>query len=277
MKKRKCFISIFLILVGISIFLYPKISNYLAEKNQVEVIKNYRETIYNVNGEQMNLEYEKAKKYNESISTEFLNYADYVNDEYGNILNLSNNGIMSYIEIPKISSILPIYHGTADEVMKKGVGHLENTSLPIGGKSTHCVLTGHTGLLRAEIFTRLSELEVNDYFYINTLGKKLVYQIYQVKVVLPTETKDLEIVEEKDLVTLVTCTPYGVNTHRLLVQGERVEEEGDKKENFKENMNLEKSVYNENDSYDWVWILCGIMILLIVFLVSFFRNRGVRN
>lgn len=257
--KIKWMICVFIILVGSGILLYPKISNYFAEKNQVEMIRSYKETIVNMEEEQINLEYEKARQYNENINGKLQNNKN----DYNEILNLSKNGIMAYLEIPKISVKLPIYHGTADDVMKKGVGHLENTSLPIGGESTHCVLTGHTGLIRTEIFTRLDELEINDYFYLNILEEKLTYQVFQIKVVLPTETKDLEVIEGKDLVTLITCTPYGINTHRLLVQGKRVTE-GDIYEVSEENSDMEKTEY-EQKKKNRIRNYYGIMILLIVF------------
>lgn len=272
MRNNKWLFSVLLIFVGLGILLYPNVSNYFMEKNQVEVIKGYKEYVSSIDNNEINLEYEKAKIYNENICENFYSFeSDNIESiDYENILNLSNNGIMSYIEIPKINSILPIYHGTEDEIMKKGVGHIKKTSLPIGGKNTHCVLTGHTGLLRAEIFTRLSELEVNDYFYINTLGEKLVYKIYQVKVVLPTEVQDLQIMQGKDLVTLVTCTPYGVNTHRLLVQGERVEEVEGLEDNFENDMNFEESAFNMN--YNFILLLLGVVIFVIVLLISLERQ-----
>ena len=251
MKKTKWIISIILIVVGICIILYPEVSNSLSKRNQTEIIKKYREDVLNIDNEEIDLQYKKAKEYNAEINGNSINNID----DYNNILNLSNDGIMSYIEIPKISVRLPIYHGTTDEVMKKGVGHIKNTSLPIGGENTHCVLTGHTGLSRAEIFTRLNELEVNDIFYINTLNEQLIYKIYQTKVVLPTELEDLKIIEGKDIVTLVTCTPYGINTHRLLVQGERIEsyEEKGQEAEEKNNKNINKN------------IIYFIILLMIIF------------
>lgn len=266
MKKKQWFGAIILMLAGISIFLYPKISNYLARKNQIEVIREYKESISKINEDEISVEYEKAKKYNEKINAKSLNYANEKTafNNYETILNVSNNGIMAYIDIPKISAYLPIYHGTSDEVMKRGVGHLENTSLPIGGENTHCVLTGHTGLSRAEIFTRLNELELDDYFYINTLKEKLIYQIYQIKVILPTELEDLQMIEGEDLVTLVTCTPYGINTHRLLVQGERVEGLQEIEDHLKEDMKWEENV-NKNNYY-LIGILYGLTILVIIII-----------
>ena len=246
MKITKWIISIILIIVGICIILYPEVSNSLSKRNQAKIIKKYREDISNIDNEEIDLQYKKAKEYNAEINGNSINNID----DYINILNLSNDGIMSYLEIPKISVRLPIYHGTTDDVMKKGVGHIKNTSLPIGGENTHCVLTGHTGLSRAEIFTRLNELEVNDYFYINTLNEQLIYKVYQIKVVLPTELEDLKIIEGKDLVTLITCTPYGINTHRLLVQGERTEE------NEKNTQEVKEKVDKNNKK---------IIILIIIF------------
>ncbi|MDO4975510.1 MAG: class C sortase, partial [Alphaproteobacteria bacterium] len=157
----------------------------------------------------------------------------------------------------------------------KGVGHLENTSLPIGGESTHCILTGHTGLSRAEIFTKLDELEINEYFYINTLNEKLIYKINQIKVVLPTETEDLQIIEGKDLVTLVTCTPYGINTHRLLVQGERTKEvQAIDEDNLKEDTRGEENSNNYN--FYWIGSLYGLIILLIIIFCCILFNYVVK-
>lgn len=271
MQKIKWLFPIGFIVIGITILCYPKISKELAEKSQVEMIKIYQETIEDTEEEQLAIEYEKAKQYNENISEKLLNRGN----NYNEILNLSPNGIMSYLEIPKISAKLPIYHGTADDVMKKGVGHLQNTSLPIGGESTHCALTGHTGLVRAEIFTKLDELEINDYFYLTTLEERLVYQVFQIKVVLPTETQDLEIKKGEDLVTLITCTPYGVNTHRLLVQGKRVQEN-------QEETSLEADVTKENmlnkpKNNSKIWIFYGGIILLVVLSVFIYIAKKYRN
>lgn len=263
-----------MILAGIGTFLYPKISNYLAEKNQTEIIREYKENIKIANEEDIDIEYEKARKYNEKINETSLNFDN--NSNYEEILNPLKNGIMAYIEIPKISIYLPIYHGTEDKIMKKGVGHLKNTSLPIGGKSTHCVLTGHTGLLKAEIFTRLNELEVADYFYIYTLNERLIYKIYQIKIVLPTQLEDLQIIEGKDLTTLITCTPYGINTHRLLVQGERIETiENLTEENNSEKINLEKKEEKKGNYY-LIGSLFGLIVLLIIISCCILLNYIVK-
>lgn len=278
MKFVKSVIAIILIIIGIIIFLYPKISNYIEQKNQIEFIKEYKENISKMESTTKDEEYIKAEKYNE-----YLNGLENKNSNYEEILNISKNGIMAYIEIPKISVYLPIYHGTKEDILKKGIGHLENSSFPIGGVSTHTVLTGHTGLLKAELFTRIRELEIDDYFYVYSLGQKLTYKVYQIKVVLPTEVDDVKIQEGKDLVSLVTCTPYGVNTHRLLVQAIRTE-------NIEENnldSNQNESLENDNQSQENYYIkglkygltmliiiiFCCILFNIIVKYIQKVRNR----
>ena len=278
MKFVKSVIAIILIIIGIVILLYPKISNYIEKKNQIEFIKEYKENISKMEITTKDEEYQKAEKYNE-----YLNGLENKNSDYEEILNISENGIMAYIEIPKISVYLPIYHGTKEDILKKGIGHLENSSLPIGGVSTHTVLTGHTGLLKAELFTRIRELEIDDYFYSYTLGQKLTYKVYQIKVVLPTEVDDVKIQEGKDLVSLVTCTPYGVNTHRLLVQAIRTENIEEK--NFDSNQN--ESLENDNQRQENYYIkglkygltmliiiiFCCILFNIIVKYIQKVRNR----
>lgn len=265
MKIVKSVIAIILIIIGIIILLYPKISNYIEQKNQIEFIKEYKENISKMESTTKDEEYLKAEKYNE-----YLNGQENKNSNYEEILNISQNGIMAYIEIPKISVYLPIYHGTKEDILKKGIGHLENSSLPIGGVSTHTVLTGHTGLLKAELFTRIRELEIDDYFYVYSLGQKLTYKVYQIKVVLPTEVDDVKIQEGKDLVSLVTCTPYGVNTHRLLVQAIRTE-------NIEENnldSNQNESLKNDNQSQENYYIKglkYGLTMLIIIFCCILFN------
>ena len=230
-EKLLLIISIIFIILGVGIFLYPSISNYLAEKNHIDIIRNYDNLIVKINEEKINEEKEKARIYNENLSGDpvhdpFVIGSGYALPEnYKEVLNVSDDGVMGYVEIPKISVYLPIYHGTSDEVLEKGVGHIQNTSVPIGGNSTHSILTGHTGLPNAELFTRLDELEIGDIFYIHVLDDVLTYKVFETKVILPDKIDELRILNGKDYVTLVTCTPYGVNSHRLLVKAERVEYE----------------------------------------------------
>lgn len=197
--------------------LYSPISNYLNQKNQNEIIKDYGKNIEKTQKELIDEELKKAIQYNENLFEERENSISYLD-----ILDINKDGVIGYIEIPKINLKLAIYHGTSEEILRKGVGHLENSSLPVGGKNSHTVLTGHSGLRQAKLFTRLEELKIEDYFYINVLDFRLKYEIINIEKVLPTEIESLKIQENEDFVTLVTCTPYGINTHRLLVKGRRV-------------------------------------------------------
>lgn len=265
-------IAIIFIITGILLIFYPKISNIIEVRSQTEIIKEYQNKIEKTNEEEKYKEYEKAKLYNEKLSSGEEN----IYNEYSSILNLNNDGIMAYIEIPKISVYLPIYHGTESEVLKNGIGHLSNTSLPVGGNNTHTVLTGHTGFTKSELFTRIDELRIGDEVYIFSLEKKIRYCVYQIKVVLPYEISDLEIIEGKDLLTLVTCTPYGINTHRLLVQCERIElNEFDEKIDDKEDFSIEKTIKYRNDKY-WIFIFCDFIIFLIIIFCCILSNKIVK-
>ena len=285
MKSEKILliIAIIFIIVGTGIFLYPSISNYFAEKNQVEAIRNYDKMVVKIGEDSLKKEKEKAQTYNENLSGDpvhdpFVLGSGYALPEnYKEVLNISGDGIMGYIQIPKISVDLPIYHGTSEEVLEKGVGHIQNTSVPIGGNSTHSVLTGHTGLPNAELFTRLDELVVGDIFYIHVLNDILTYKVYEIKVVLPDNIDELRITSGEDLVTLVTCTPYGVNSHRLLVKAKRVEyedyTENNNSGNTTETSNNSNTINNvetkkTNKQYYLTGIQIGTVILIIVLITT---------
>lgn len=283
MKSEKILliIAIIFIIVGTGIFLYPSISNYFAEKNHVEAIRNYDKIVAGIGEDSIKKEKEKAQTYNENLSGDpvhdpFVFGSGYALPEnYKEVLNLSEDGIMGYIQIPKILVDLPIYHGTSEEVLEKGVGHIQNTSVPIGGNSTHSVLTGHTGLPNAELFTRLDELVVGDIFYIHVLNDILTYKVYEIKVVLPDNIDELRITSGEDLVTLVTCTPYGVNSHRLLVKAERVEYEDyiENNGNTTEASNNSNTINNvetkkNNKQYYLTGIQIGTVILIIVLITT---------
>lgn len=220
-------LAVLLFFIGAGIFLYPTVSNYLAENQQIAVIQNYQQQVENESTVDLEAEWKKAEIYNESLAGDpvrdpFVPGSGYaLPDNYEEVLNVG--GVMGYVEIPKIDVMLPIYHGSSEEVLAKGVGHIESTALPIGGTFRHSVLTGHRGLPSAELFTRLDELAVGDLFFIHVLDKTLAYEVDQIKTVLPTELEDIQAIPDRDLVTLLTCTPYGVNTHRLLVRGTRTE------------------------------------------------------
>lgn len=198
-------------LLGIGIFTYPIFSNLLEEHLQSNVIRGYETSMKALEKEEQEAERKKAEEYNQKLRF-----------DYENILNLEKNGVMGYIEIPTIEVKLPIYHGSGEESLKKGVGHIQRTSLPIGGNGTHSVLTGHRGLPNAELFTRLDELQEKDCFFLHVLDQVLAYEVDQIKIVIPEEVDHIELDSKEDYVTLVTCTPYGVNSHRLLVRGRRV-------------------------------------------------------
>ena len=226
-------INIFLVLIllcGIGVLSYPFISNILQDRKQDQILTEYNEEMEKLSDAEIEDAKEKAKQYNDSLSNTVVisdpfdpDAADDMSADYISALNLEKNGIMAYIEIPRIDVYEPVYHGTSEEVLAKGVGHLEGTSLPIGGESTHTVLSGHTGLPEAEIFTKLESVKEGDIFLIHVLNETLAYKVDQIKVVEPSETDDLKIVPGYDYATLVTCTPYGINSHRLLVRGIRTE------------------------------------------------------
>lgn len=282
MKKEKndkvlLIIALILILGGSCIFLYPNVSNYLAKKNHVEAIRDYDDVISKFDKEDLVDEWQKAETYNENLSGEpvhdpFVEGSGYALPEnYTEVLNISKDGVMAYIEIPKISVYLPIYHGTSSEVLENGVGHIQSTSVPIGGESTHSVLTGHTGLPSAELFTRLDELVKGDIFYIHVLDDVLTYKVYEIKVILPDKIDELQITKGKDYVTLVTCTPYGVNSHRLLVKAERTEYVEYEESSQDENAIIESS--NKGNNYYLTGVEIGIVIFMIILITIFIVTR----
>lgn len=204
--------------MGFCILLYPLVTQIVSSYNQSYAILNYQQTISKLDDEVKQSLKEEANHYNQQL----LEQATVIEGKsYLSLLDVGE--AMGYIQIPKINADLPIYHGTSDAALQKGVGHMENTSLPVGGVGTHAILTGHTGLPHATLFTNLTKLELGDIFSIHLLDEVLYYQVDQIKVVLPEETSDLQIIEGEDYVTLVTCTPYAVNSHRLLVRGTRIE------------------------------------------------------
>ncbi len=211
--------------VGLSVLLYPTISDFWNEKRQSQAIVNYDDLIVDLTPEDYSDYFSKADSYNEKIrnmSFPFLGHKN-IADEYYSTLDVNGDGMMGYITIEKIKVQLPIYHGTSDKVLNSAVGHVEGSSLPVGGVSTHAVLSAHRGLPSAKLFTNLDKLEVGDVFTVRILDRTVTYQVDQVLIVLPEETDNLNIVSGEDYCTLVTCTPYGINTHRMLVRGTRIE------------------------------------------------------
>ena len=227
MKKKGNFLTVFLVLIliaGLSLLLYPTLSDYWNSFHQTKAITTYNEQTANIDQEQYDMILDAAKKYNASLVKH--NITSIIDDaqkqEYEQLLNMSGLGIMGYIMIPKIDCSLPIYHGTSESVLQIAIGHLEYSSLPVGGESTHCILSGHRGLPSAKLFTNLDQLQIGDTFTIRVLDEVLTYEVDQILIVEPQDTSALQIEKGKDLCTLVTCTPYGINTHRLLVRGQRI-------------------------------------------------------
>lgn len=230
-SRRGVFVALLALLVGMGCIAYPFVSDALNQAQEKEVVETTIQSVYSTDEATLAAEREKAVTYNQQlldgrtvVTDPFDPDAERPTDEdYDNVLNLSGDGVMATINIPKIHVELPVYHTTDSDVLEHGVGHLEGTSVPIGGESTHCVLSGHTGLPTMKIFDNLDQLEVGDYFVISVLGEDHAYEVTSVEVVLPDETDSLVIEQGRDLCTLVTCTPYGINSHRLLVHAERSE------------------------------------------------------
>ena len=227
-KKKGNFTTLLLILVllaGLSLLLYPSVSDYWNSFHQTRAIATYAEKVANLNQNQYDEIWAAAESYNASLTDRVNAYllSDAQKEEYQQLLNVSGLGVMGYIEIPSIDCSLPIYHGTEESVLQIAVGHLEWSCLPVGGESTHCVLSGHRGLPSAKLFTNLDKLREGDIFLLRILDEVLTYEVDQILIVEPQEVGALQIVEGQDYCTLVTCTPYGINTHRLLVRGHRID------------------------------------------------------
>ncbi len=289
MKKKlpKIFIGLIFI-IGLGIMLYPIISNLYIEHHQGNIIDEYNKTVESMPDDTLEKEREKAEGYNKMLTGNMVITDPFdpeaqkkleENSDYYNILNIGNDNIIGYIKIPKINVSLPIYHGTSEDVLKRGVGHLQNTSFPIGGEGTHAVLSGHTGLSSAKLFTDLDKLEEGELFFIEVLGEKLAYKIDQIKIVEPSETSDLVIKSGEDYVTLVTCTPYGINSHRLLVRGTRIPytEDVEKEAKNEENSKV-KSTWRDEYFKALAVGLGGLSILGVIFIIIvLIKKKGRRK
>lgn len=287
--KRKIFSILFgiLFLAGFGILAYPTVSNQWNTYRQSKLISNYKEVTKNIDTEDFEKEWAKAEHYNDSITVNQPMSGDVFNESgkedknsaYWNVLNLSGDGIMGYISIPKINVELAIYHGTSDDVLQTGVGHIEGTKLPIGGEGNHTVLAAHRGLPSARLFTDLDQLVEGDKFYIHILDQVLAYQVDQI---LPMVDKDdtealeqaMQIEEGQDYVTLFTCTPYGVNTHRLLVRGTRVEYNGEEDTP----QTPAESVKNIVQDYYMFFLIAGVAVTVIAIgVIRICMNRKRRK
>lgn len=274
-------IPILIVIAGFLLLAYPFLSNYLFEKSAGSTVESYQEKTDMMDQKIKEKVLDEARGYNENLLRSSIQLTDpfktkKINGEtvfYNNILNVDRSEIMGYVKIPCISVDLPIYHGTSAEVLERGIGHLAASSFPIGGKSTHAVLTGHTGLSSAKLFTDLTEMKKGDLFFIHVLDKKLAYRVDQINVIRPENTRKLQIIDGKDYVTLLTCTPYGVNDHRLLVRGIRTEY------HEKEELTKERPHYSQWMEVYRRAILIGLLIVfaLIISRKVYVKIKGRRK
>lgn len=228
-NKITTIIMITVLLAGLTLLFYPTVSDYWNSLHASKAVASYAEEVKSMEKNEYDEMLFKAYEYNRSLLSRVSGYylTEEQRDIYNNLLNISGTGIMGYIEIPNINISLPIYHGTDDSVLQVAVGHIEWTSLPVGGESTHCVLSGHRGLPSAKLFTNLDQLVEGDTFVLRVLDEVLTYEVDRILIVEPDDVDSLLIENGKDLCTLVTCTPYGVNSHRLLVRGHRIENQSE--------------------------------------------------
>lgn len=264
MKKIRVIFCVIIFITGLGIASYPFISNMVAQRHASQVVKDYETNVEEMDEEKIDAIKEAAKKYNEQlsnvVSVDDENENNEQGESYADLLDIGES--LGYITIPKIDVNLPIYNGTSQDVLSKGVGHMEQSSYPLGGESTHCVLTGHRGLPSAVLFTDLDKLEIGDEFYLHVLDEILAYKVDQIKVVEPNESGDLEIIDGKDYCTLVTCTPYAINSHRLLVRGERTEYKGEQDKQTKNQMQtgaLTKRIVDV-----WPWLLGAFLVAVLI-------------
>lgn len=279
-EKWKAIIIRILFFAGLLCLNYPSLAMLYSQMHQGKVISDYSQKVENVSDEESDNAWKAARKYNQKLARQtvssvvdaFTQAAEKEDTEYKNLLNLSGDGIMGMLEIPKINVYLPIFHGTEETELRRGVGHILGTSLPVGGTGTHVALAGHNGLASAELLTELDQLEEGDEFYLHVLNQHLAYEVDQILIVLPEEISNLNIDRKQDYVTLVTCTPYGINSHRLLVRGKRTTYQV--AENETEQAKVQKYLYQ--------WILeqkvllisvAGILIWCIVCIIRSIKKR----
>lgn len=277
MKKNK--FGLIILLIGLFLILYPLLSDILFSFNHSTVISKYDDQILSTSKDELKKLKDESEKYNQELAYSengLVKTPGEANEEisYMNLLNLGD--IIGYVRIPKIDVDLPIYHGVTDKVLETGIGHMERTSLPTGKINSHCVLAGHSGLLRSRLFDDIDKLEIGDVFLITAFDETFAYEVDNTKVVLPEETQDIGIVEGKEYVTLVTCVPYGINSHRLLVRGVGIEENEIPENKLivnklaKENEEIKKEIEektNKNILIDFVEILEKIRVVLVIVIL----------
>lgn len=278
-KNFRKILSMMVIIAGVVLLFYPFMSEYLFEHRIDSEINTYQKAVHEISSEIYEQMMMDAQAYNKKLTQSKVKLTDpfVETDEtsghmvYEELLNLDRTGIMGYIEIPAISVYLPVFHGTSSVTLERGAGHLKGTSLPIGGESTHSVLTGHTGMNKARLFTDLTELEAGDMFFVHVLGNTLAYEIYEIDIVLPEDISKLGIRQGEDIVTLVTCTPYSINTHRLLVHGKRADCSEEKYEKIIE-------IGSKGTDSQWMRsyqkaIFFGLLITAVLFLIMLLLSK----
>ena len=278
-------IAVVAFLIALGITLYPMISTWYNERHQAEVHIHYQEKVEQVDNTKLIEAKEMAVAYNQTILPGAQDEDSFSNEallnaieDYAGLLNLAGDGIMGYVEIPKIGVSLPIYHGTNNSTLERGVGHLLGSSLPVGGESTHSVLTAHSGMASQKLFSDLDRMKIGDVFYLDVLGERLAYQVDQIKTVLPYDTTYLQTEIGSDLCTLVTCTPFGVNTHRLLVRGARIPYE-EAEVIVEEKLETEEPVKSTWEQQYLQGIIIGVsaVVILGLGLLVFWYVRRRRN
>lgn len=275
MRKLLRIFSVILILAGLGLASYPIVSNIIAQKHASQAISSYDDEIQEMDQETIDATKEAMKQFNEQLGHAVINdAADEATEGTGSTDLIKKDDIIGYLTVPVIDVNLPIYYGTSDDVLAKGVGYIEETSFPLGGESTHCVLTGHRGLPSAELFTNMDKVSEGDLFYLHILDEVLAYEVDQIKVVDPDNTDDLQIVEGEDYVTLVTCTPYSINSHRLLVRGHRTEYTGEEETRTVSQLQPAAMARRLIDVWPWfLFMMAGVVAVEGVIILAILLKR----
>lgn len=268
-NKKSTIILLLFFFIGLSVLLYPSISSYWNSKTQSEAIIDYEKMMAAYKPEDFTTIFEEAGQYNQTLYELEFPLRDYssIETEYWKTLDISGTGMMGYITVPKINQELPVYHGTSEAVLSIAVGHMQGSSLPIGGKNTHSVVSAHRGLATAVLFTYLDRMEVGDVFYFTILDRTITYEVDQIRIVEPDDTSLLQIEEGKDYCTLVTCTPYGINTQRMLVRGHQVD------------MTQKRSIYITNEAYriDTLVVMPFVALPIITVLLIYVMFKPIKK
>lgn len=284
-KLLRTMLIVLLFLSGLSLLLYPFVANKWNDYRQKQLLTTYEEVIEK-EGDKIDYtsEWERAHAYNEALLPSILpdSFAiaaasDEPDEEYMACVNLAGDGMMGYVEIPKIDIKIPIFHTVTTEVLEKAAGHLEGSSLPVGGESTHAVISAHRGLPSATLFTDLDKLEEGDHFLISVLDDILCYEVDKISVVEPTETNDLAVEEGQDLVTLLTCTPYGVNSHRLLVRGHRVAYEPEELDKIVDEEKPSSLTGTSLRTNYLLWVVVGLSVTAVFIMILFIREQKLKQ